>query len=120
MKYFIFHTNIKKRRATVPMLVFRFGYRQVTCISTNDRTVHAYERELSICLSSICEYWRYSNGREQELKAQYPKSIERKRLVDIMRLKHLKISLLLRVYSWNSKLLAFHSCVSICFLLNQF
>ena len=86
MKCFIFHTNIKKRRATVPMLVFRFGYRQVTCISTNDRTVHAYERELSICLSSICEYWRYSNGREQELKAQYPKSIERKRLVNIMRL----------------------------------
>ena len=67
------------------MLVFFLGYRQVTCTHNKHRTVHAYEREPPVCLSSCVENWRYSKRREQELKAQYPKSIERKRLIEIMR-----------------------------------
>lgn len=53
------------------LLAFRLGYRQVTCILTSIEQSTPYERELSVCLLSVCEYWRYSIEREQELKAQY-------------------------------------------------
>ena len=55
--------------------------------------------------------WRYSHKREQELKAQYPKSIERKRFV-----KDFEVNLILSL-CWGKAIqriaqsLAFHSCV---------
>lgn len=36
------------------------GYRQVTYTHNKHQTVHAYKRELSVCLFSCVEYWRYS------------------------------------------------------------
>ena len=52
----MFHTNIKKRRATVLMLVFFLGYRQVK--------IGGIQKE-----------------ENKSIKAQYPKSLERKRTV---------------------------------------
>ena len=65
--------KIKKRRATVPLLVSLLGYRQVTFTYNKHGTVHAYEREPSYCLSSYVENWRYSKGREQEHKSSISK-----------------------------------------------
>lgn len=64
---------------------FCISYRQVTCTHNKHRTVHAHERELSFCLSSCVENWRYSVVENKSIKAQYLKSIERKRLIEIMR-----------------------------------
>ena len=70
-----------KRACNRSLLVYNFGYRQVTYTHNKHRTVHAHERELSFCLSSCVENWRYSVVENKSIKAQYPKSIERKRLV---------------------------------------
>ena len=70
-----------KRACNHSLLVYNFGYRQVTCTHNKHRTVHAHKRELSDCLFSCVENWRHSVVENKSIKAQYLKSIERKRLV---------------------------------------
>lgn len=54
------------------MTCFHFGYRQVTVSSHKHRIAHAlYSVNLQSACSRMMNVWRYSNGREQELKAQY-------------------------------------------------
>ena len=63
---------------------------------------------MSVNFHTACSHCANIGGiqrREQELKAQYPKSIERKRLVNIMRL-NLNISLLEEYNSWNRIILS--------------
>ena len=72
------------------MLVLRYVYRQETCYITSAEQSTPIERELSACLFSCSEYWRYSIEREQELEAQYLllfliKFSERKRRVNDLR-----------------------------------
>ena len=53
------------------MSCFSFWLPPSDLLRNKHRIAHAYERELSVCLFPRNEYWRYSNEREQELKAQY-------------------------------------------------
>lgn len=61
------------------MNVFLSGYRQVTSLHNKHKIVHAYGHELSVCLFSCNENWRYSKEKEQEPKAQISLYIEWKR-----------------------------------------
>ncbi len=55
-------------------LVYYSGYRQVTRTYNKHRTAHAKRgMNLPSACPHKCENWRYSNSREQELKAQYLK-----------------------------------------------
>ena len=73
---------------------------------------------MSVNLLTACPQrmndWRYSHKREQEHKAQYPKSIERKRLVKDFEVNLVFKSLLRKGYSWNCSIL------SVSFLCNIF
>ena len=52
------------------------GYRQVTSYTNKHRTAHAKEAwTFYLLVLVVVEYWRYSNSREQELKAQYLKKL---------------------------------------------
>lgn len=79
---------------------------------------------MSVNLLTACPHrmndWRYSHKREQEHKAQYPKSLERKRTVKDFEEKNLiSESLLRKGYSWNSSILSV-SFLCIClFLINS-
>ena len=65
----IFISSGHKKRRVPSVLAFSSGYRQATFTYNKHGTIHAIERELSYCLSSYVEYWRYSMKREQELKS---------------------------------------------------
>jgi len=53
------------------MLILPFWLPPSDHVAKQARTVHAlYGREPSELLALCYEYWRYSNGREQEQKAQ--------------------------------------------------
>lgn len=59
-----------------PWLVYYSGYRQVTFYNNKHRTAHAKEAwTFHLLVLVVVEYWRYSNSREQELKAQYLKKL---------------------------------------------
>ena len=45
-----------KRRATILMLAFSSGYRQVALTTNKHRIVHALKRELPVCLFSVVEW----------------------------------------------------------------
>jgi|GEM_PF-1709482 hypothetical protein len=62
---------------------FFLGYRQVTCTTTSDKTIHALRREPSGLLVPVVRILAVFRKREQEPKAQYLyiPSVRRKRTV---------------------------------------
>ena len=68
-----------KKACNRPETCLILYYRQVTCTYNKYGTAHAYKRKPSRNLFSYIECLPVFRIREQELKAQYPKSIERKR-----------------------------------------
>ena len=90
-------------------------------LHASDRTVHAYEREPSVCLFPCNEYWRYSMRWEQELKAQFYKVKKRKRLFQHCCFWLSKQCMMPKLWAviillWNFFYRAFLDCWTICFL----
>ena len=50
-----FHSKKIKRRATILMLAFSSGYRQVALTTNKHRIVQALKRKLPVCLFSVVE-----------------------------------------------------------------
>ena len=63
--------RIWKRRATIRFTCHLLRLPPSYLTHNKQRIIHAHEREPSVCLFLVVEYWRYSRRWEQELKAQY-------------------------------------------------
>lgn len=105
------HNKIKKRRVTVrtyPLIWLP------PSDHTHDkhRTVHAILREPSYCLFSCVNIGGIRLRENKSIKAQYLKNKERKRLINNSFVSLFYQTVILR----TTGLLAFLSCVNICFL----